>query len=130
MPAPAKNYSRGVPQPPSSSAVATTTVATSAALGFPIEIGELTMTECQMISTVTGSPGTAPQFGRGYGVTFGHCERKAMSMAIVDRALRDAAAGEASAWRQSARPGGSPGAARDAVARAHCGTVGGKAIAC
>ena len=60
-------------------------------LGFPIEIGELTLTECQMISTVTGNPEIAPQFGRGYGLTFGHCERKAMSMAIVDRALRDAA---------------------------------------
>jgi len=28
------------------------------------------------------------QFTRGYGLTFGHCERKAMSMALVDRALR------------------------------------------
>lgn len=60
-------------------------------LGFPIEIGELTLTECQMISTVTGGMEKAPEFGRGYGLTFGHCERKAMSMAIVDRALRDAA---------------------------------------
>jgi len=66
-------------------------------LGFAIEIGELTLTECQMISTGAGGVETAPQFGGGYGLTFGHCERKAMSMAIVDRALRDAAAGEASA---------------------------------
>lgn len=66
-------------------------------LGFAIEIGELTLTECQMISTGAGGIETAPQFGAGYGLTFGHCERKAMSMAIVDRALRDAEGGEASA---------------------------------
>jgi alpha-D-ribose 1-methylphosphonate 5-triphosphate synthase subunit PhnI len=59
-------------------------------LGFPIEIGELTLTECHMISTGAAGLETPPQFARGYGVTFGHCERKAMSMAIVDRALRDA----------------------------------------
>ena len=29
-----------------------------------------------------------PQFTRGYGITFGHSERKAMAMALVDRALR------------------------------------------
>ena len=66
-------------------------------LGFAIEIGEVTLTECQMISTGAGGVEKAPQFTRGYGLTFGHCERKAMSMAIVDRALRDSAAGEASA---------------------------------
>ncbi len=59
-------------------------------LGFPIEIGELTVTECHMISTGAAGMETPPQFARGYGLTFGHCERKAMSMAIVDRALRDA----------------------------------------
>lgn len=59
-------------------------------LGFAIEIGELTLTECHMISTGAAGMETAPQFARGYGLTFGHCERKAMSMAIVDRALRDA----------------------------------------
>lgn len=66
-------------------------------LGFPIEIGELTLTECHMISTGAGGMETAPQFARGYGLTFGHCERKAMSMAIVDRALRDAEAVETAA---------------------------------
>jgi alpha-D-ribose 1-methylphosphonate 5-triphosphate synthase subunit PhnI len=66
-------------------------------LGFAIEIGELTLTECQMISTGSGSVDKAPQFTRGYGLTFGHCERKAMSMAIVDRALRDSKGMEAGA---------------------------------
>ena len=58
-------------------------------LGFPIELGEVMVTECQMISDAA-SPAASepPRFKRGYGLTFGHCERKAMSMAIVDRALR------------------------------------------
>jgi alpha-D-ribose 1-methylphosphonate 5-triphosphate synthase subunit PhnI len=66
-------------------------------LGFAIDIGELTLTECQMISTGAGGVDKAPQFAAGYGLTFGHCERKAMAMAIVDRALRDANAGDVSA---------------------------------
>jgi alpha-D-ribose 1-methylphosphonate 5-triphosphate synthase subunit PhnI len=66
-------------------------------LGFAIEVGEITVTECQMISNFEGSADRPPQFTRGYGLTFGHNERKAMSMAIVDRALRDAEAGEAPA---------------------------------
>ncbi|WPZ33395.1 carbon-phosphorus lyase complex subunit PhnI [Thalassobaculum sp. OXR-137] len=57
-------------------------------LGFPIEIGEITVTECQMINQFKGSATQPPQFTQGYGLTFGHCERKAMSMALVDRALR------------------------------------------
>ena len=61
-------------------------------LGFPIEIGEVLVTECQMISDAVNADGNEPpRFKRGYGLTFGHCERKAMSMAIVDRALRDRA---------------------------------------
>ncbi|WP_333585874.1 carbon-phosphorus lyase complex subunit PhnI [Phenylobacterium sp.] len=63
-------------------------------LGFAIEIGELTLTECTMLSGFSGSAERAPQYTRGYGLTFGHCERKAMSMAIVDRALRHREVGE------------------------------------
>lgn len=63
-------------------------------LGFPIEIAEITVTECQMLSDFAGSATRPPQYTRGYGLTFGHCERKAMSMAIVDRALRAAELGE------------------------------------
>ena len=59
-------------------------------LGFAIELGEVQVTECQMISDAADTGGDEPpRFKRGYGLTFGHCERKAMSMAIVDRALRD-----------------------------------------
>lgn len=63
-------------------------------LGFPIEIGEIVVTECQMISNFEGSADKPPQFTFGYGLTFGHNERKAMSMAIVDRALRHKEVGE------------------------------------
>src|SRR5262249_13878049 len=41
-----------------------------------------------------GSADKAPQFTRGYGLSFGHSERKAMSMALVDRALRARELGE------------------------------------
>ncbi len=57
-------------------------------LGFAIEIGEIEVTECQMINQFQGSAEMAPVFTRGYGLTFGHNERKAMAMALVDRALR------------------------------------------
>jgi alpha-D-ribose 1-methylphosphonate 5-triphosphate synthase subunit PhnI len=57
-------------------------------LGFPIVIGEMTLTECEMINQFKGSREQPPQFTRGYGLTFGYCERKAMSMALVDRSLR------------------------------------------
>jgi alpha-D-ribose 1-methylphosphonate 5-triphosphate synthase subunit PhnI len=63
-------------------------------LGFPVEIGEIDVTECQMVNQFQGSATRPPQFTRGYGLTFGHCERKAMSMALVDRALRAEELGE------------------------------------
>jgi alpha-D-ribose 1-methylphosphonate 5-triphosphate synthase subunit PhnI len=57
-------------------------------LGFAIEIGSIVLTECQMINQFHGGNGVPPQFTRGYGLTMGEGERKAMSMALVDRALR------------------------------------------
>ncbi|WP_119458999.1 carbon-phosphorus lyase complex subunit PhnI [Rhodospirillaceae bacterium SYSU D60014] len=66
-------------------------------LGFPVELGEVTVTECQMVNQFKGSATMPPQFTRGYGLTFGHCERKAMSMALVDRALRARELGEEAA---------------------------------
>ncbi len=67
-------------------------------LGFAVDIGDLTLTECQMINQFKGSKGVAPQFTRGYGLAFGHAERKAMSMSIVDRALKGAEYGEAATY--------------------------------
>jgi alpha-D-ribose 1-methylphosphonate 5-triphosphate synthase subunit PhnI len=63
-------------------------------LGFAIEIGDVTVTECQMITQFKGSLAKPPQFTRGYGLTFGYCERKAMAMALVDRSLRAKELGE------------------------------------
>jgi alpha-D-ribose 1-methylphosphonate 5-triphosphate synthase subunit PhnI len=57
-------------------------------LDFAIEIGEIELTECQMVNQFVGSASVAPTFTRGYGLVFGHGERKAMAMSLVDRALR------------------------------------------
>jgi len=64
-------------------------------LGFAIDIGDITITECQMVNQFAGSANKPPQFTRGYGLAFGASERKAMAMALVDRALRAAELGEA-----------------------------------
>jgi alpha-D-ribose 1-methylphosphonate 5-triphosphate synthase subunit PhnI len=63
-------------------------------LGFAIEIGEITLTECQMVNQFAGSRTVPPQFTRGYGLVFGHGDRRAMAMALVDRSLRAAELGE------------------------------------
>mgnify|MGYP000846082728 CR=1 FL=1 len=63
-------------------------------LPFPIDIGEIEVTECQMVNAFKGSKSKPAQFTRGYGLTFGHGERKAMAMALVDRALRCRELGE------------------------------------
>ena len=63
-------------------------------LGFPVEIGAVEVTECVMINRFAGSAEHPPEFKTGYGLVFGHCERKAMSMSMVDRALRCRELGE------------------------------------
>ena len=63
-------------------------------LGFPIALGELELTECEMINQFVGSKTEPAQFTRGYGLAFGYNERKAMSMALVDRALCSTELGE------------------------------------
>ncbi|TAN55674.1 MAG: carbon-phosphorus lyase complex subunit PhnI [Rhodospirillales bacterium] len=63
-------------------------------LGFPIAIGAITVTECEMINQFKGTKNVAPMFTRGYGLVFGESERKAMAMALVDRALRASELGE------------------------------------
>ena len=57
-------------------------------LGFAIEIGEIVVTECETVNQFKGSRTEPPQFTRGYGLVFGQTERKAISMSLVDRALR------------------------------------------
>ena len=57
-------------------------------LGFPICLGSIEVTECEMVNQFVGSATELAQFTRGYGLAFGHAERKAMGMALVDRSLR------------------------------------------
>jgi alpha-D-ribose 1-methylphosphonate 5-triphosphate synthase subunit PhnI len=57
-------------------------------LGFAVSIGDIALTECQMVNQFAGGDGRPARFTRGYGLAFGQSERKAMSMALVDRALR------------------------------------------
>jgi alpha-D-ribose 1-methylphosphonate 5-triphosphate synthase subunit PhnI len=58
-------------------------------LGFAAPLGTIAVTECQMVNQfMGGGDGEPARFTRGYGLAFGQSERKAMSMALVDRALR------------------------------------------
>jgi len=41
-----------------------------------------------MLNNLRASATEPPRFTQGYGITFGHSERKAMAMALVDRSLR------------------------------------------
>ena len=63
-------------------------------LGFAVEIAEIQLTECETVNQFVGSKTQPPQFTRGYGLVFGQSERKAISMALVDRALRCEELGE------------------------------------
>ncbi len=63
-------------------------------LGFAVSLGRIRVTECQMVNQFKGSSLAPPQFTRGYGLVFGQSERKAMAMALVDRALRASELGE------------------------------------
>ncbi len=63
-------------------------------LGFEVAIADITVTEVQMVNQFKGSQTMPPQFTRGYGLTFGYNERKAMAMALVDRSLRAEEFGE------------------------------------
>ncbi|RMN18520.1 hypothetical protein ALQ63_03690 [Serratia plymuthica] len=57
-------------------------------LGFAVDIGEILLTECEMVNGFVDPEDRPPHFTRGYGLVFGRAERKAMSMALVDRALQ------------------------------------------
>ena len=59
-----------------------------AELGFAVQIGAVELTECETVNQFKGSKTEPPQFTRGYGLVFGQTERKAIAMALVDRALR------------------------------------------
>jgi len=66
-------------------------------LGFSVTIASIAVTECHLVNQFRGSATAPAQFTRGYGLAFGEAERKAMVMALVDRALRGRELGETSA---------------------------------
>src|ERR1700755_1579393 len=63
-------------------------------VGFAMPLGSITLTAGHMVNQFKGSATEAPCFTRGYGLAFGQSERKAMSMALVDRTLRARELGE------------------------------------
>ncbi|MCV0395176.1 MAG: carbon-phosphorus lyase complex subunit PhnI [Rhizobiaceae bacterium] len=63
-------------------------------LPFPVPLGRVRVTECQMVNQFKGSLKAPPQFTRGYGLVFGQSERKAMAMSLTDRSLRAYELGE------------------------------------
>ena len=63
-------------------------------LGFDVPLGRVSLTECEMINQFKGNAETPPQFTSGYGLAFGQSERKAIAMALVDRAMRARELGE------------------------------------
>jgi alpha-D-ribose 1-methylphosphonate 5-triphosphate synthase subunit PhnI len=57
--------------------------------GEPMEAGEVLMTECEVVAMYEGNDADGPPtFTLGYGACLGHNETKAISMAILDRALQ------------------------------------------
>jgi alpha-D-ribose 1-methylphosphonate 5-triphosphate synthase subunit PhnI len=63
-------------------------------VGFAVPLGRVAVTECQSINQFRGTATQPPRFTRGYGLAFGQSERKALAMALVDRALRARELGE------------------------------------
>ena len=63
-------------------------------LDITVQIGRVQVTEFEVTTSFKGSKTEKPQFTRGYGLVFGHNERKAMAMAILDRALQTREYGE------------------------------------
>jgi alpha-D-ribose 1-methylphosphonate 5-triphosphate synthase subunit PhnI len=55
--------------------------------GKPYTVGEVKITEAEVIAKFTGKDGS-PKFTLGYGLCFGHNETKAISMAVLDRAMQ------------------------------------------
>ncbi|MBC7358244.1 MAG: carbon-phosphorus lyase complex subunit PhnI [Desulfacinum sp.] len=63
-------------------------------VGLKVRIGSILVTECVMLSRTEGAGACEYGFVQGYGLVFGANERKAMAMALVDRALRSRELGE------------------------------------
>jgi len=58
-------------------------------LGFKICLGRVKITECFMVNRFDSTKETPAGFENGYGLVFGQNERKAMSIALLDRSLQN-----------------------------------------
>ena len=83
-------------------------------LGFVVEIGEVELSECETVNQFAGSRTEPPQFTRGYGLAFGMNERRTISMALVDRALR---------WRELGEEDRGAPAQDEEFVLAHCDNI-------
>ncbi|MBL9050820.1 MAG: carbon-phosphorus lyase complex subunit PhnI [Tabrizicola sp.] len=83
-------------------------------LGFAVEIAEIELTECETVNQFKGSKTEPPQFTRGYGLVFGQSERKAISMSLVDRALR---------WRELGEDNSGAPAQDEEFVLMHCDNI-------
>jgi alpha-D-ribose 1-methylphosphonate 5-triphosphate synthase subunit PhnI len=59
--------------------------------GEPVEVGEVPVTECEIVPMFTAEENGPPRFTVGYGACLGHNEVKAIAMAVLDRAISAAA---------------------------------------
>lgn len=59
-------------------------------IGLEVDIGEIVLTECETVNGFIAPAEAPPHFTRGYGLSFGRAERKAISVALADRALQSA----------------------------------------
>ncbi|RKF21433.1 carbon-phosphorus lyase complex subunit PhnI [Alginatibacterium sediminis] len=64
-------------------------------LGFSICIGQIQVTECEMVNGFVKPEQEQAHFTRGYGLSLGAAERKAMAIALIDRSLQASDYGEA-----------------------------------
>jgi len=83
-------------------------------LGFAVQIGEVELTECETVNQFAGSKSEPPQFTRGYGLSLGMSERRTISMALVDRAMR---------WRELGEEGGRGPAQDEEFVLSHCDNI-------
>ncbi|OPY94421.1 carbon-phosphorus lyase complex subunit PhnI [Bradyrhizobium sacchari] len=75
-----------------------TVVLTVPELDISVGIGAVRLTECQTVHLTSRDDSVPPRYTRGYGLVLGHGERKAISMAMLDRTLRSAELGETVAY--------------------------------
>jgi alpha-D-ribose 1-methylphosphonate 5-triphosphate synthase subunit PhnI len=59
--------------------------------GETVTLGSIVVTEVEIVASVERAEDDEPAFSLGYGACFGHNEVKAISMAVLDRAMKTAA---------------------------------------